>query len=427
PLIKLSIIFLMLTFSLKAYEKYEDFLNDFKSLSVEAGQVYEINNCIIKKDVGKLTLESGKFYLCKPIDGRTCAAIFVGKGNFDFVPTNKVERGQLHRYFDTTEIHREIKSAFLLFGDSSLHNMLKDFKKTDEETPDKVKDIIKNSIYFVTNKEKTIIENYISDIFLDKEFNDMFYSYITLTEGKEVFFYIDPNDVEEVNFLRTDFVVGMGKFLEYVCCFPTLNHNPTNDSIKEFNKIDIEKYTITYNLNNDHELKCIAQLDYKILKENIKWVKFNISDKLIIDSIVAKNGSHLSFYRTKKSTLLWLKIQDGIKVHDTSYITFFYHGNDNDYLNGWYPKHTYRNKSYFDVTYYFPKKYNLLSAGELTSSSESFDIKTSHWITNCKIYNESFTFDLYNKANIEEKDCMPIELLYINPYMKDHIKEDIVP
>jgi hypothetical protein len=426
----------MLTFSSKAYDKYEDFLNDFKSLNVDTGQVYEINDLLITKDVGNIALESGKLYVCKQLDGRMCAAVFVGKGNFDFVPTNKVERGQLHRYFDTTEIHKEIKSVFLLFGDSSLYTMLKDFKKSDEEIPDDINSFIKNAIHYSFNKENTIVDSYISETFLDKKINDMFYSDITLSDGKEVFLYIDPYDVEEVNFLKSNWYAGYGKYAESICKFSKQDHNTSLDTIIEQKEIDIYKYSIKCKFGDDIEINCKTQLDFKALQENIGWEEFEIYEKLIVDSVKSKDGKFIPFYKPeKKSSTFWVKLPNGLKLGDSSGIICYYHGQVmttiGDYQKleesmGWFPNYGGNYKSFFDITYYYPKRYKLASVGDKVSSDESGEVKTSHWVTCFKIRNASFNLDNFDKKEFEEKDCIPVELLYKNSSMTDFIKDDVM-
>src|SRR5438046_1065303 len=59
-------------------ERYQEVSN----LAPLPGRVAEVSHLVLRRDVGRLTLERGTLYLLTPVGGRTVGALFRGEGRF---------------------------------------------------------------------------------------------------------------------------------------------------------------------------------------------------------------------------------------------------------------------------------------------------------------------------------------------------------
>jgi hypothetical protein len=416
------------------YSNYQEFLSEFKSLTFDETKVLDVSSLFITKDVANLEIDSGKFYYCKPLGGRVCAMLFAGNGNFSFTPPTKVEQNQLERFFKVMDFNSEIKYAFLIFGDTTAESFLKSFSPINEELPSRINDILKSAKYYLLDKEKNNVEDFVSKTILNSCQNDMFWAYLILEDGKVVIFYINPYDEEEVSFLRTDWYAGIGKYSENVCKFNMQGHNIETDTIDK-DDIHIEKETIENVFDDDLKLSCNARLSLKVMQDNIQWVPLYLYDELQVENVKLSSGQNLIFYKSEKSPYFWVKFPPGLKKGDslnieTSYcgkiIRFYWDYTSVKSASDWYPIHGYKNKSIFDLTYKYPKNYRLASVGKLLNEEEKDGMRTSHWLTDYKIRNATFNIGLFEDKIYEEKECIPVELLYKTSNMVDYVKQDVI-
>jgi hypothetical protein len=83
----------------------------------------EVSNLVLQRDVGRLTLRSGRVYLLSPVGGRVVGAVFKGDGVFSFVPAGKVERDRLRRLEKTDSLESPFSELLLIFADSTLEEL----------------------------------------------------------------------------------------------------------------------------------------------------------------------------------------------------------------------------------------------------------------------------------------------------------------
>ena len=83
---------------------YEQAYDTLMTLQKAPDQVAFCSNLSLQRENGVFYFESGKIYLCKPVLGQTCAAIFIGDGRFRYHPPNNIEKEQLVRFLEKDSI-----------------------------------------------------------------------------------------------------------------------------------------------------------------------------------------------------------------------------------------------------------------------------------------------------------------------------------
>src|SRR5579863_1723029 len=68
----------------------------YKSLrEAPPGDTLLVENIVLRRDAGTLTLKSGTIAFTAPVMGRDTVAVFIGEGEFAFAPTPTIEKEYL--------------------------------------------------------------------------------------------------------------------------------------------------------------------------------------------------------------------------------------------------------------------------------------------------------------------------------------------
>ena len=102
---------------------YDGVFDELPGLRPVADRVAEISNLTLQRDVARFTLQSGQLYLLSPVNGRTVAAVFRGKGGFAFAPRTSVEKERLKRLENTEALESPFTELMLVFADGTLEEL----------------------------------------------------------------------------------------------------------------------------------------------------------------------------------------------------------------------------------------------------------------------------------------------------------------
>ncbi|MFA6571722.1 MAG: M1 family aminopeptidase [Bacteroidota bacterium] len=417
------------------YTDYKQFIQEFENLKLD-GKSAEVKDCFITKDVGNFSLESGRLFFCKPLAGRICVVIFIGDGSFDFTPPDKVEQNQLLRYYNTSNFNRKIKSAFMVFGDSSAYDLIKEFNPKEDIPSTEAEDNLNAAKKSILSKEKDDMDDFIVRTLINSDITQMFYSQIVLNDNKTVFFHIDPNDPEEIKFSQENWYAVIGSYAQNICSFHRQDYNPQVDSVGKNDEISIEKNIMHVNLDSKLDFSCKTQLIISPKKENLKWIPLSIASFMEIDSVSFNSNDKVNWFKPEKSSTLWVKFPSNIKIRDTLKLNISYHGdlivdvfNYHDLKTsiGWYVNYGYKEKTFFDISFNYPADFKLLSIGEKLSQTTNDNICKSHWVTSYKTRNASFTIGHYSSKEYQKGESVPVELLYNSEFddYRDNVLEDV--
>ena len=155
---------------------YKKVLNELLNLQVDSSKAGSIEDYTLTRDAGTYFFESGIIYPCKPIAGRVRAAVFVGKGTFSYTPPNKIEKDQLFRFYEKKNLKSNIEYVFMLFADSTFEQLKEHFSYDNLNNYDKADEVIKETIRFISEKDKDYFDTYLMKEILEDMRNDFFFS-----------------------------------------------------------------------------------------------------------------------------------------------------------------------------------------------------------------------------------------------------------
>lgn len=413
--------------NLSPLASYEDGYTFLKSISLDLSKVATVSNVKLQKDTGIFTMTEGKLVLTKPMNGRVWAAVFVGKGNFEFEPFTDVEKDHLYRFYERKKISEKIESFFFLFSDSTLNELQAKLTFNSEEKVKNAENVLNEGIKTTAYRNTFLKKTKLSKIdvvksVLEQKSSEFFFSHIQPEDFDELIFEIDPTEEEEISFQRK---VSDGNYFETI---NQLNHYYEYDNARNLadeNKyiINVENYEMTCKIKDNLDFSAATKLTINPLKNGFNWLYFSLHPKLEIDSMKWEDGSTVTYYKEEDDNELWIKAQTPIEVGKKFNLKMYYHGKilfrdelDWFYILGsssWYPVNrdiASVNRSKFDITYKVSDRFKFVGVGEKKSEIVEKDYITTRWVLNEPAVHNSFNLGFFKKYEVIDERHAPVAI-----------------
>lgn len=401
---------------------YQEVYNQLKNLQPDPAQVAEIGSPLtLRRDVGIFTLRKGVLYLCKPVQGRACAAFFAGEGQFSFTPPTAVEKEQLYRFYKTNTLEEKFTALFLVFADSTLEELRKHLAFGEGKIPGAVKNHLSYALKYLQQERGKRFDYRVMKTLLDNQTNGFFYSHFSRNQTEPLFFEINPFSEEEVRFMRRmkgpsfyylpEVINQFHQQSDYAAGIEGLEEHRSN--------LKIHKYTIACQLKGSElKFRAAAQIDFQALKGPQNWLYFFLFEELEMDSVFWGDGRRATFVKEKDSPFLWVKCIRPLPAGESAQLTFYYRGKlierRNDWFfikspRNWYPKDdAHRGWAEFDVTYHYPKNFQFAAAGNRVFSETRNDMAVSRWVSPRPISDASFNIGFFKEHKIAHETFPPV-------------------
>lgn len=389
-----------------AASSYRELYDHLTQPSGDPERIAHVMGVVLKRDVGTFTMLEGTLYCARPMNNRTWAVIFTGRGVFTFAPPTPVEREQLLRYTDETAVEQRFRTLVLLFADSTFEELRARASFGPGSVPKEVDDHLDYAAQFLTDGEvgEYLDPSFVS-AFLERKPSALFHAHFSEARLEPMFFRIDPYEVEEVRFGRRD-MSWPGYRWELINQFHTQGEYETGadreDEVKD--QIRIARTTINAEIESDLDISASAKLVFTSLKEQ-HWIRLMLYRKLEVDSVVWAEGGRGEVVDGDDHPDLWIGAREVIAPGQLCSLTVYYHGdimeqdgNARLYLVSsglWYPRDLSMNRGRFDMTFRYPSRYTFLSVGENVESRTEDNRTVSRWVTGRSVKSASFNFGLF--------------------------------
>ena len=407
---------------------YDQFIN----LEPDFEKTATVHNFSFQRDAATFNLADGKLYLCKPVMGRVCAAVFIGEGNFQCTPPTEVERKQLYRYYETESLNQQFKFMFIIFADNTLSEFSKTLNFTPGEKTGSARSQIEDAMDYMGESKGKEFNPEIMKTFLNSESNDLFYAHFGKKSSSPLFFEINPYESEAISIMRRSESDRIAHTRELICQFHKQeDYKSVKDLNFEFdNTIRVVDYKIDANVAKNIDFSASAEMKFVSLEDKQSWINLYIYNEFEIDSVSWADGGKIQFFKGKENPCIWIKCPQPLLKDQTYSIKIAYHGeliskerieipvftrngvrNISDYnkdwlslktSSGWYPWLQNRDKATFDITFKVPEDYDIVSIGKNTSSKTENEFTTTRWVTNKPIRNASFNIGKFNRYKISD-------------------------
>jgi len=88
-------------------------------VSLDTGAAARLDDLTLKRDCLDITFKSGTLFLAEPVEGVVSGAVFIGTGRIKVSLPDDIEREQLEKYTEKTELDESFTNAFFRFDDDT--------------------------------------------------------------------------------------------------------------------------------------------------------------------------------------------------------------------------------------------------------------------------------------------------------------------
>ncbi|HWZ27167.1 MAG TPA: M1 family aminopeptidase [Gemmatimonadales bacterium] len=382
-----------------------------------ANQVINVHHLVITRDAGQLTLDSGSLYLLASVGGHAAGALFRGAGRFRLAPSQPAEQRELRRFADDSVLDDAVTEAVLIFADSTIDQLVA-LGATGGTVPGDVVDHVHDALKTLEGKNEGAFDWGVLWPFLNGERNGLFVARLKLDKHGDALFEVDPTSTEAVQFYRPAHRIEFGTHWDLVTQFAP--HGATA-AAEQPQRLETTHYVLDANLKEtfgaDIDLSATAVVSVKADQPVGPWLPFGLQYKIQIDSGHWQDGSKVETFKAKDSGLLWVRAPKRLAAGDSLTLTLSYHANHPDLIDRdtewffiapgtpWYPVNDLGSRdATFDVTYHSPHQYTFASVGQLTDSTLSGKVMTTHWIIDRPTPWATFNLGIFENHHVQDLD-----------------------
>jgi hypothetical protein len=393
------------------------------NLKVDPARVATVSDLTLQRDVGVLQLSSGRLYLCRPVAGRTVAAVFVGSGTLRYRPPVDVERQQLKRFYESEEIAEQFRTAVILFTDQTEQELASRAKFQAGSASDEAQKAVDEFVGTFANRESGDVEPSFMRALLNGHGEQLFIAHVDGGERGSLFFEIDPFNPEEVGFLRRSrwTLDDAGR--------DDINRHHLQDEylagvdgIENNDDLSFDTYAITSSIDKDLAFTASYDIGLTMQRDSVAWTYFYLMPELAIDELEWKSGGAAEFYRASGSPIVWLRNTQSLKKGEKSALTMRAHGlplgriYNTVYLKSsstWYPRHEFKQRATFDMRFTTPEQFMFAAAGNPVKEpfSNGDGTMSSHWVLDQPSRNVSFNIGYFYETKVTPDSLPPIVVL----------------
>ncbi len=399
-------------------------------------ETYEVTNLTLKRDVGAITLRSGRVSFLPPILGRVAIGVFIGDGEFTLIPFIDIEKRYLKLltekeavlepfdravFYFTDETWREIKSTGKeCAADPRVKDTLRDFRdrtRRNTETPRSFVEAIYSGEY-VENIDATIL-----GYLYNPKRAQFFSAYIFGKKHNDLRFHVRPYGAmpqmlspEEVALINYD-VAGSEEGVWYLSHLESEWRAGTASSSEDKRFIDAEHYRIETVIAGE-KLTATCELTFVALADGERVLRFGLlptlrASKVVfagkeIDYIQEKKNEDSAFYAILPQPLTkGQKYKIYIEYQGDKVVTDEGGGNFSvGARTSWYPSvNAFNDRATFDLTFKTPKKYALVSVGKLVKEGKEGDFAVSQWVSDTPLAVAGFNYGTYKKQTVNDPEA----------------------
>ncbi len=324
------ILFILITNSLYSSEfsDYQKFYDGIKLLDANPNEVYRVENLIIEKDSGKLSLDSGIVCFLQDYGKQKHFAVFFGSGRLHFTPTVRSEKENMKRVFESESLDMSFTKASFVF-DNDFFEKVKQNGKNQAGQYDLalVKETHYNTYKHYMHRKTMEIYYGLAYSILDSKRSDFFYAHCFRDSRNHYVWIYDPYEMEENRL----FVAEEGMSDDYDRISSVIECESSEDLLLNSDIRANKKEQLITGISYDIDFKMTSSTTYKSTstyafkaEKDFSWLKLDIFDLVTVKSVTDEDDNPIYFYHTDYpfDKVLWLRFDQPIKAGEKRSIKF---------------------------------------------------------------------------------------------------------
>jgi hypothetical protein len=393
-----------------------------------------VENVVLQRDAGVLTLKSGTIGFTAPAMGRDTEAVFVGEGEFTLTPVTPIERNYVRSITGTNVIREPFDRALFCFTDDAgkqiraqakagpnepkLGDALRDFRKALRSRPDTARSSVEEML---TSESMDNIEaDLLADLYNPAQAG-FFNAYIHGRKNADLRFFLRPRGAlpflpapEEVALIDYDPETGAGGIV-YLSHLKSEVSAGTAISTEDKRAVQAESYKIETTIAGNDHVTAAAEFHFKAVRAGERIVKFGLLPNLRVASVKA-GGQDVPFIQEdrKADGSFYVVMPQAMAAGSEHALNIEYQGDKvlrkagsgNFYVGArtsWYPSvNSFLDRARYDLTFKYPKGYTLVGVGKLAREWKEKDYLCSQWVSEIPLAVAGFNLAEYEKKQVGE-------------------------
>ncbi len=404
--------------------------------------VYRVENLQVQRDLGTFTFARGQFTFLAPVLGKTVMAVFTGEGTFHLKPLLPVDAAYLNSVSGAPEIDEPFRSVVLCFTDETAAEIKKSATQVDEPSRSaSAFQEFRGRVRHRGDEPRSMVEallggedipnvdaDLLAELYAPRRHS--FSAYIHGAKHSDLRFLVSDSGAiphlpspEEVAVINRD-PDGEHDGIWYLSHLRAEWESGKASSSENRRWVLATHYKIdTAIANNDH-LAGVCTVDFRVLVEGARVIKFGLLPALRVRSVKA-SGTDIPFIQEsrREDGSFYAVLPAAAKAGDDVQLTIEYEGDKVVRNSGggtfavgartsWYPSlNTFTDRTPYDLTFRIPKKYSLVSVGRLDKTSKEQNFEVSHWVSETPLAVAGFNYgDFKRLAKKDEQTGYDIEV-----------------
>ncbi|MEW6207413.1 MAG: carboxypeptidase regulatory-like domain-containing protein [Acidobacteriota bacterium] len=383
---------------------------------------YAVSNLTIKRDVGVITLRSGRISFLPAVMGRVVKAVFTGDGEFALTPQIALEKRHMRAMLDKESLIEPFAKAVFIFTDGTYEEIKRQSQPASDQTG--VADLLKDFNERV--RDRYALENIdaqiLADIYGPKR-EGCFDLYMFGKSMNDLRYFVRPRGIsvsdlipEEVALINADFNSDKGGII-YLAHFESEYQNGKASSQQDHRFIDIEHYRIETVIDGSEKLTARADLTFTALSDGERVLGFGLLPALRVTRMsLADRDIHFIQESRKQDGSAYAVFPEPLVRGRQYKLTIEYQGDrviedagGGNFAVGartsWYPSvNAFTDRATYELTFKVPKKYSLIGVGKLVKSWTEGDFAASQWISEVPLAVAGFNYGSFKKKEVADKE-----------------------
>jgi hypothetical protein len=415
---------------------------------------FRVEKLTIQRDLGKLVFNSGTIDFFAPVLGNVVMGVFTGNGEFRLKPNLPPETANLKRLTGEVEIQEPFRSAVLCFTDGTYSEIaqaghaidagqhgadaLHEFRSRMRRRSDQPLSLVDALLggEHVTNIEADLL----ADLY-DPGAARSFAAYLHGTKHNDLRFLIKPRGVlphlpssEEVAVINFD-PQGQQEGIWYFTHLDSEWKAGNASSMEDKRAISVEHYKVETTIGKNDHLAATCDMKIKALVSGSRVLRFALLPALRVTR-VSQGPKEIPYVQEgrKEDGSFYVILPAPLEKGAGLQLTIEYEGNKvltkagggTFYIearSAWYPNvNAFTEQSTYDLTFKIPKRYTLVSVGQLVKEWKEDDYAASQWVSKVPLAVAGFNYGLFKlKKRTDDLAKYDIET-YASSEVPDYLK-----
>jgi hypothetical protein len=400
------------------------------------GQTFRFDNYTLTWDVATFHFQQGTLTFLAPVKGVVTGAIFIGEGHFNLKPVTALDTRELSRRISASEVDEDFTEIVFRFTGDARLNLLPGIGAS-VEPPSEAADALRNWKDHMRRRQEITsftqsllygetMDNVDADelaALYNPGYPPFFNAYLRGKKHKDLRFYLrhrlgalpaidSPEEVACINVAPDSLEDGVW-YLQHLKSELAAHIASSSEDRRLF---ATHRYKIETVIAKNGHLFSTASISFASLLPGERVLKFGLLPNLRVSRVTDDHGQDLYFIQEsrKQDGSFYAILPQAPAVGAEQSINVEYAGDnvlqvagEGSYYVGartsWYPNlNGFGEHSLYDLTFKVPRKYTVISVGELQKESAEGDLAVTHWVTPTPVAVAGFNYGAYEK--LEEPD-----------------------